>query len=307
MVAGLIAPSTVRTRAVAPAGGWASRRQDRELTASMNPVRKISPQRTFLRRPDCSWHCSGVACIMPSLGWSEHACQNGLRQTPHDKPYGCPRPRGHKMLRFSGFDRFHHSTTTRLRIHNKGGVLYPGINVGTDIAGIQGGHPNGRTGFPELNAQPFAQGRQTGFSGRVGGDVAGHATDSGYRRHSHQMAMVLGPENFHGRFNLTEGGEKVGFGGLAVDAGVPAAQGLTFADAGINDNPVQLAKLLPEPVKYIDHLLVLVNIQRLHADAKLRILLLQLLAQGFQTPGPTGAEGQMVATRSEEHTSELQS
>src|SRR5690554_8047149 len=110
------------------------------------------------------------------------------------------------------------------------------------------------------------------------------------------MAMVLGPENFHGRFNLTEGGEKVGFGGLAVDAGVPAAQGLTFADAGINDNPVQLAKLLPEPVKYIDHLLVLVNIQRLHADAKLRILLLQLLAQGFQTPGPTGAEGQMVAT-----------
>lgn len=75
------------------------------------------------------------------------------------------------------------------------------------------------------------------------------------------MTMVLCPEYFHGGFYLGQGGNKIGFCGLPVGIKTPGAQRLPFTDASIDDDPVELTKLLPESLKNLGHLCVIIHIR----------------------------------------------
>ena len=109
------------------------------------------------------------------------------------------------------------------------------------------------------------------------------------------MALVLGPENFHGRFHLGQGCDKVGFSGLPVGVKAPGAQGLPLANAGVHNDPVQLAEFLVKGLEHLPHLVMVIHIQRHQADANTGVLLLQLGFKGFQPLGAPGTQGQVVA------------
>src|SRR5690554_1394288 len=106
--------------------------------------------------------------------------------------------------------------------------------------------------------------------------------------------MVLCPENLHGGFYLGQGGNKIGFCGLPVGIKAPGAQRLPLANPGIDDDPVELTKLLPESLKNLGHLCVIIHIQGPHTNLHSRIGALQLGPELVQPLGTTGTQGKVI-------------
>ncbi|MCY1305657.1 hypothetical protein D9M70_554760 [compost metagenome] len=84
------------------------------------------------------------------------------------------------------------------------------------------------------------------------------------------MPAVLSPEYGYSRFALSERCYEVGFSRTLVGGEMAGAYTPSFANAGINDNPIQMAEALDEVLEYGKHLLMVIDVQsqNLDPDAK---------------------------------------
>ena len=114
------------------------------------------------------------------------------------------------------------------------------------------------------------------------------------------MAVVLGPEDLHGRLALGQGGDEVGLRGLPVGVEIAGAQRLALAHAGVDDDPVQAAQLGAERTEHVEHLVVVVHVQGFDQHGDARVGLFQFRFQGVQLVGAPRAQGQVAAPGGEQ-------
>jgi hypothetical protein len=100
------------------------------------------------------------------------------------------------------------------------------------------------------------------------------------------MAGTLGAEYLHGGLTLGERGSEAGLRCLEVDIEAPGADQLPFAEARVDDDPVQFPQVLAQGVEDVEDLLVVVEVQAEHRHGDTRVR-----GEQFLTPCFSDAKG----------------
>ena len=96
-------------------------------------------------------------------------------------------------------------------------------------------------------------------------------------------------------FALGEGGDEIGFGGLAVGVKIAGAQRLALAQAGVDDDAVQPTQFFIEGAEDFEDLIVVADIQRLDGHGDAGVGGFQFGLQRFQPVRAPRAQRQVAA------------
>jgi hypothetical protein len=98
---------------------------------------------------------------------------------------------------------------------------------------------------------------------------------------------------------LDQGGHQVGFDGRLIGPQLAGSQPRAFADAGVDDHPVDPAQGVGQLREHLRHLLVIVDVKFGNGDLDVRIPLRELGFELVEPVGTTGAQRQVSSFRRE--------
>ncbi len=173
------------------------------------------------------------------------------------------------------------------------GVFATSRHLRDDVAGVEHGHLDPRA--MHVGAEPLGEVADRGLGGGVRRDVPRHPAQRGERRDHHQVTGALGAEDRGGRLGLGQRADEVCLGGLLVGIEAPGAERLALAEAGVDDDAVDAAELVPELVEHPEDGVVVGDVERLDGDATARVGSGDLGGELGEAVGTTRAEGEVVA------------